>query len=159
MRITVKGLSAATALITALSFAPISAHACMLDGGYNQGGMHHKKIAAELGLSAQQKHDIKGIIANHKPQIQPLRKELVAERRALRTLIQSETFDEAAIRAQSAKVATTEADMAVERAKMAQQIRAVLTPEQIQKYLAMQAKRDHKIDTFQKSPRRGDWSN
>ena len=73
---------------------------------------------------------------------------MVAERRSLRTLIQAETVDEAAIRAQSAKVAAVAADLAVQRAHGAQEIRKVLTPEQIQKFKSLQEKRDSKFDRF-----------
>jgi periplasmic protein CpxP/Spy len=73
---------------------------------------------------------------------------VVIERRALRTLIQADTIDEAAIRAQSAKVAAIEADLAVQRAHSAQDFRKVLTPEQLQKFKAMQDQRDSKRDKF-----------
>ena len=78
----------------------------------------------------------------------PLLKQLATERRALRTIIQAEAVDEAAIRAQSAKVAAIEADLAVQRAHGAQEIRKVLTPEQIQKFKAIQERRDSKLDRF-----------
>jgi len=148
MRIAIKSLSAVAAAITVLSLAPVNARAFMGGEGQAQGGLHYKKIASALGLSAQQKHDIKEILKKNRPQTQPLMKQLITERRALRSLIQNETIDEPAIRAQSAKVAAIESDMAVERARVTQEIRTVLTPEQVQKYLDIQAKRDRKLDKF-----------
>src|SRR6185369_9742515 len=109
-------------------------------------GHNFKKMAKELGLSVQQKKDIKTIIKKSQPQTHPLLKQLVAERRALRSLIQADTIDEAAIRAQSAKVAAIEADLAVQRALIGQEVRKVLSPEQVQKQRELQAKRDRKRD-------------
>jgi protein CpxP len=109
-------------------------------------GRHFKKMATELGLSIQQQQEIKGVIAKNRPTTEPLMKQLQSEHRALRSLIQADTFDEAAIRAQAAKAGALQADMAVQRAKLAQEIRAILTPEQIQKFKDIQAKRDGQMD-------------
>jgi protein CpxP len=109
-------------------------------------------MATELGLSSQQKQDVKEIFAKSRPQAEPLMKQIKTERRALRELVQADAIDEAAIRAQSAKVAAVEADLAVQRAHVAQQIRAILTPEQVQKFKAIQAKRDSRMDEM---PNRG----
>jgi protein CpxP len=76
-------------------------------------------------------------------------KQVVTERRALRDTIRAEkTIDEAAIRAQAAKVASLEADLAVQRAHVAHEIRAVLTPGQLQKLKDMQTDADARIDGF-----------
>jgi protein CpxP len=103
-------------------------------------------MAKDLGLDAQQKGQVKDILNNNHVQAKPLMDKLVLERRTLRTLIQSETIDEAAIRAQSAHVASAEADLAVNRAQVAQKLRAILTPDQVQKFKSLQEKRDHRMD-------------
>lgn len=136
------------ALVAATSSAPLTAHAFMGDDGAPQAGRHFKKMAAELGLSDQQKQEIKDVFKKDRPRIQPLMKQHLAERRALRSLVQADVIDEAAIRAQSAKVAAVEADLAVQRAKAGQEIRKLLTPEQVQKFKEIQAKRDRKLDEF-----------
>jgi protein CpxP len=141
MRTAMKNLAAVAAVITALSLAPAGASAFTGDGdGPHAGGAHFKRMATALGLSAQQKQDIKAIFQNNRPQIQPLVKQLVAERKALRTLIHADTVDETAIRAQSAKVAAIQADMAVQHALTGQAVRKLLTPEQVQKLKEFQAK-------------------
>jgi protein CpxP len=66
----------------------------------------------------------------------------------MRTLIQSGSADEAAIRAQAAKVAAVEADLAIQRAQMAKQFRAILTPEQVEKFKAVQKEKDARFDKF-----------
>ena len=73
-------------------------------------------------------------------------REVVTERRALRDAIRAESFDESAIRSQAAKVAGLEADLAVQRAHVAHDIRAVLTPEQLQKLKELQVNADVRVD-------------
>lgn len=122
------------------------AHARGLEGEH--GGWSMKKMMSALGLSEEQKQTIKEIRKENQPLIQPLVKQLTVERRALRALLQAETIDEAAIRAQAAKVAALQADMAVERAHIHQAVRKVLNPEQLQKFKELQAERDRKFDDF-----------
>ena len=140
MKTTIRTLAAAAALITAVSFAPTGASAFMGDDGPPMAGRHFKRMATELGLSAQQQQDIKAVFQKERHQLQPLMKQLMVERRALRTLIHADTVDEAAIRAQSAKAAAIQADLAVQRALTGQQVRKLLTPEQAQKLKDFQAK-------------------
>jgi protein CpxP len=134
------------AVAATISFSSIQASAFMDGDGIPPSGRHFKKMAAELGLSIQQQHEIKGFIAKNRPTAEPLMKQLQSEHRALRNLVQADTIDEAAIRAQVAKAGALQADLAVQRAKLAQEIRAVLTPEQIQKFKDIQAKRDGQMD-------------
>jgi len=138
MKTTIRTLAAAAALITAVSLAPTGASAFMGDDGPPMAGRHFKRMATELGLSAQQQQDIKAVFQKERPQLQM--KQLMVERRALRTLIHADTVDEAAIRAQSAKVEAIQADLAVQRALTGQQVRKLLTPEQAQKLKDFQAK-------------------
>lgn len=148
MTVTFKRLATAMAVVIGIGVMPIVAPAYM--GGEEQApsGKHFKKMAAELGLTTEQNRAILDIFTKNRPLAAPLLKQLATERRALRALIQAEAVDEAAIRAQSAKVAAVEADLAVQRAHGAQEIRKVLTPEQIQKFKTIQEKRDSKFDRF-----------
>ena len=91
---------------------------------------------------------MKEVFKKNRPQVKPVFTQLITEKRALRELIQSGSADEAAIRAQAAKVAGVEADLAVQRAQMVKQLRAILTPGQIEKFKAIQKERDGKFDTF-----------
>ncbi len=103
---------------------------------------------ASLHLTDQQKAQSKGILEAHRPTLQPLVKQYVSERRALRGLISAEQTDETAIRAQVAKVAAVGSDLAVERAHLARDFRAILTPDQMSKIKKMQEKRDARVDRF-----------
>jgi len=90
-----------------------------------------KKQLAQLGVTDEQRAQVKAILRKYQPTAGPLIQGAVTERRALRDAIRAETIDETAIRAQAAKVASMEADLAVQRAHVVHDIRAVLTPEQL----------------------------
>ena len=107
-----------------------------------------KKQLAQLGVTDEQKAQVKAILRKYQPTAGPLIQQVVTERRALRDTIRGETIDETAIRAQAAKVASLEADLAVERAHVAHDVRAVLTPEQLQKLKEMQLTVDARVDGF-----------
>ncbi len=101
---------------------------------------------ATLGVTEAQKEQVHAILRAHQPTVEPMIHQLVAERRALRDTIRTTPVNESAIRAQAVKVATLEADLAVQRAYVVQEVRGVLTPEQIEKLKEMQVDVDARID-------------
>lgn len=127
-------------------------HECCCDRKGEHHGWERRERFAELteklGLSDAQKAKVKDVFTKNRPQIKPTVTKLTGEKREMRTLIQSGSADEAAIRAEAAKVAAIEADLAVQRAQMAKQLRAILTPEQIEKFKALQKERDRRIDEY-----------
>lgn len=112
---------------------------------------HHffKKMARELGLTDQQKTQAKALFEADRAQNKQQFSALITNKQQLRGLVHSGTADEAAIRAQSAKVAAVEADLAVKRAQATRQFLALLTPEQVTKLRAIEAKRELKFKKFQ----------
>jgi len=116
------------------------------DGGWKGHGQPGDRLAKELDLSKEQTEQVKAIFRKHRDETASLRKEMVSGRRELRNLTQSDKPDEAAIREQVKKIAATGGDLAVRRARMSQEVRALLTPEQIRKFRALQEKRDRRID-------------
>jgi protein CpxP len=115
---------------------------------------HHDfaKIAERLGLSAEQKVKVKEIFEKKRQEAQPLRKELMTAKRDLRGLSMAEKTDEAAIRAQAAKLAGIEADMAINRARVNGQIRAILNPEQLEKFRTLHKEQCLKFDERKEQP-------
>jgi protein CpxP len=109
-------------------------------------------MAERLGLSAEQKGKVKEIFEKNRKEAQPLRKELMTAKRELRGLAMAEKSDEAAIRAQAAKLAGIEADMAIHRAGVSGQIRAILTPEQLGKFRAFHREQCPKLDERKEQP-------
>lgn len=93
---------------------------------------HHdfKKIETHLGLTDAQKVQVKAIFQGNRDVLKPVISELRAERAKLQSLIHADSVDEAAIRAETAKIAGIQADLNVARAKAGVQFRAILTPYQ-----------------------------
>lgn len=88
---------------------------------------------ASMGLTDAQKAQVKDILAKYRPTIRSLLGQFRVQRQELRKLMHATPVDEAAIRAQAASVSSIGADLAVQRAHMIQDVRSLLTPEQIQK--------------------------
>ena len=145
MKRTSKTLATATGIVAAtlIGFATYVAHASTTDSSPTKG-----RILAQLGVTGEQKAEVKGILRKYQPTVEPMVRQLVDARRALRGTIRAETIDESAIRAQAARVASLEADLAVQRAHIAHDVRATLTPDQIEKLKELQANRDARVDAF-----------
>lgn len=122
----------------------------MKEAGYhgNKGerGRHRAmKMAKELGLTDQQKSQAKALWAEERAANREVFQKMRAERRQLRALVHSGSADEGAIRAQAAKVAEAEADLAVSKAQGARKFLSLLTPDQATKYREMMVKREGKL--------------
>ena len=110
-----------------------------------QRGAHFfDRMAKELGLTEQQKTQARALKENQRSENKELFEGMVTEKRKLRSLVHAGSADEAAVRAQAAKVAAAEAEMAVKKAQGAKEFLALLTPEQVNRYHALQAKREAK---------------
>jgi len=92
---------------------------------------HFNKIVEKLGLTDAQQTQAKAIFEANKPLVKPLKERLHAEKKTLHEVMHGDKFDEAAIRAQSAKVAAVYADLNVNKAKVCADFRAILTPAQV----------------------------
>jgi Spy/CpxP family protein refolding chaperone len=140
-----KTITAIAAVVATIGLAPLSASAF---GGAcpPPTERHYNRMGTELGLTDKQKQDIQEICTKSRTQNEPLIKQMATEKRALRTLIHADSVDEAAIRAQSGKMAAIMANLAVQHAQTARQVRALLTPKQAQKLKEIQAKRDSRMD-------------
>ena len=134
-------------ILTAVAVAGVlGASAWAFQGG--EGRAFFAERLAELGVTSAQKAQVKAILRQHQPTVEPMIHQFVAERRKLRDTIRADAIDEKAIRAQAAKVAGIEADLAVQRAQIVHEIKPVLTPEQIEKLKDMQVDVDERIDGF-----------
>jgi len=150
MKLVFRSLTIVAALAAITSFAPTTAQArSFCEGAHGNGHAHHfKKMAAELGLSEQQKQQVREIMQKNRPQCEPLIKQKRAEQAALRALVQADRIDEAAIRAQAARVGALEADLALQRAHSGQEIRKVLNPDQVRKFRELRATCDQRQEKF-----------
>ena len=118
------------------------------DGEHCGKELHHnfREFAKKLGLTDAQKAQAKAIFQGNKDVVKPMITNLRAERKNLRALIHADTIDEAAIRAETAKVAGFQADLNVNRAKTGAQFRAILTPAQLAILKTRHQKRCHNKD-------------
>ena len=73
--------------------------------------------------------------------------ELVASKKQVMELTHSSPLDEAAIRAQVQSASIIVADLAVERAKIAQQIRQILTAEQVAELQKLHEQRSDRMNS------------
>ena len=107
---------------------------------------HSKEMAQKLGLTDVQKAQAKAIFQGNKDVVKPMVTNLRAEQKNLRALIHADYVDEAAIRAETAKIASIQADLNVNRAKVEAQFRSVLTPAQVAILKALPQKCQEKGD-------------
>lgn len=101
---------------------------------------------AGLALTQDQKVQLRKTLSDRLATAKPLIQKFVAERRALRALVQAEKIDEAAIRAQVSKMSVTGADLVVEIARAAQELRPVLTADQLAKIDKFEQNADQRLD-------------
>jgi protein CpxP len=156
-----KNRKSMTRIVVMVCIAALTAFASMAqaDGG-EWGGehcgnhQHHnfRKIARKLALTDAQKSQQKAIFQANKDVVKPIITSLQAEKKNLQALIHADTIDEAAIRAETAKIAGIQADLNVNRAKVGTQFRAILTPAQLVILKTMQQKKCNKKDDAAATP-------
>jgi Spy/CpxP family protein refolding chaperone len=95
-----------------------------------------------LDLSENQCDQVRTLVKNYKQNIKALAKQLGPARKALAESMMSSTFDETLIRERSANVAEAETEMAVLRGLIHNDFIQLLTPEQIEKFQELNAKRE-----------------
>ena len=100
----------------------------------------------ELNFTPAQKTAARSSLKAHAPTMMPLVRKLVDERRALHDLIRADKPDETAIRAQSARVASIQAELAVEASRLAVDLRKVATSEQVAKLREIEKQIRDRVD-------------
>ena len=126
-------------------------------GGDGQGfqGIYSMRALDRVGATADQKAQIRIVLEKYRPETEPAVRQMIAERRALRKLIQGGAADEAAIRSQSAKVAALESDLAVTRARVAKEVRTILAADQLARLEELRTEREQKADRMMERRFRG----
>ncbi len=109
-------------------------------------GRFLQRIADKLNLTADQRTQIKAVIAGEKDTLGPLLTAMHDARKNLRTAIRADDASEASVRAASAKVAAAEADLAVERLKLYGKIAPILTVAQRQQLTSLELRADEFVD-------------
>ncbi len=118
-------------------------------------GSHEKRldcIMERLDLSDEQQNKISGIIDQYQNQQDTLKSDVRAAHDAMRTVMQAEEYNEAAIRTAHGKVSAIREELAVSHARMISEIKAVLTEDQLDDFNNMHNKRHQRRD-----PGKGNW--
>ena len=102
-----------------------------------------QRIAKKLNLTDDQKSQIKTVLGADKDTLTALFGQLHDARKNLRMAIHANDANEAAVRAASAKVASVEADWAVERMKLYGKIAPILTDQQRRKIAGFERRADN----------------
>jgi len=114
---------------------------------FAQGGQHgHRGFGVmgglqELGLSPDQQQQVKNTMASHRDEFKALRDRSRNAHQAQQAAIEQVPVNEDLIRSTSTAVAAADADMAVLRAKVHEQVFSLLTPDQQTKAKQLQADR------------------
>jgi Spy/CpxP family protein refolding chaperone len=109
-------------------------------------GQFLQRIADKLNLSTDQRAQIKEVIVGEKDTLAPMLSTLHDARKNLRNAIRASDASEASVRAASAKVASADADLAVERMKLYGKIAPILTDGQRQQLADLQQRADEFVD-------------
>jgi Spy/CpxP family protein refolding chaperone len=105
-------------------------------------------LRAELGVTGEQRAEIRTIVRGHRQEIVGVVKPLVANRRALREAVLAENPDEAAIRAAASELGSAIGDAAVLASQIKPEVFKVLTPEQQKKVSDFRADAESAADRF-----------
>ena len=113
-------------------------------GGFGRHG--HRGFGAmaglqQLGLSPDQQQQVKSVMQSHRGEFKALMDKSREARDAQQNAVQQVPVNEDLIRSTSSAVAAAEADMAVLRAKVHEQVWSLLTPDQQTKAKQLQADR------------------
>ncbi len=136
----------ATVLATGMAMTTGTAFAGGQHGHKNaqfgkHGGMHmHVRMYKKIGLTKQQKQQIRAILEKEKPNRAELRKERKAHRQAQQKLIQSATLNEYELNKLAEQTAEQVKQRFIKRIRLQNRIWH-LTPEQRQKVIKRQNKR------------------
>lgn len=105
-------------------------------------------LRAELGVTSEQRAEIRKIVQSHKSEIVAVAKPIVEKRRALREAVTAENPIESTIRAAANDLGKAIGDAAVLAAKIKPEVFKVLTPEQQKKVAEFRADSESAVDRF-----------
>jgi len=115
-------------------------HRAGMWGGPGMGFFGHK-----LGLTDDQKAQVKDIMTKERPTLKPLMQQLAQSRLQLQQYQASGNFDETQVRAMAAQQAQVMTELTVQRARIASEMIKVLTPDQKAKLAEMQSQRQQRF--------------
>ena len=109
-------------------------------------GPRMERIFERLDLTDEQREQVRGVLDGHSEATAAEREELRTRREALMELVRAPEIDEAAIRAAAGEVAAIKTDLLVARAALHQELRQLLTPEQIEQLEELRERRRERME-------------
>jgi len=135
------------ALMAVMALAEVSQAGRHFGGPMGMGPMYRfNLLSEELGLTDNQRAELKALVKDHRAEIQPVIKTVMAKKRALQELVLGDNADPAAIRQASADLGNAIAEAAVLGSSLAQQAKTILTPEQLARVREMMQNRQNAFD-------------
>lgn len=131
-------------MILAISGAAVSAgprHDDMSKGGHHKGKDGSMRMLEKLDLTESQQAQVDAIMDQRKDEKVALRESVKNAGKSLREAVHADIFDEQAVRSASKTLSSKMEEMAVLRARIFAEVRAILTPEQQEKMKDMHARR------------------
>jgi Spy/CpxP family protein refolding chaperone len=118
-------------------------------GHWHRGGMSREPMlrmfARQLDLTAQQRTQIRQILAKEKPAVQPLMQQMEHTRYQIAQLALNGPLDESQVRPLASQQTQTMQDLIVQRARIESELIQVLTPDQKTKLSQLLASRQQKL--------------
>ena len=105
-------------------------------------------LRSELDIGEEQRGQVQRVIQEHRAVLAEHAQRLVKQRRALRDAVLSQPGEEAAIRQHASELGEAMGDAAVTMARVAADVRAVLTPDQQGRIQATRKAIDESVDSF-----------
>jgi Spy/CpxP family protein refolding chaperone len=102
-------------------------------------------LPGELNLSEQQREQVRAIFERHQPDMRSAGEKLHEAHAAQQAAISAIPFDESQVRARSADVAAAEAELAVLRGRIQNEVYDILTAEQQTKLRELRAEREQRM--------------
>jgi periplasmic protein CpxP/Spy len=122
-------------------------------GGPGRGGVLRQMMLQRLDLTDAQKERVKGIVDSHHEEMRAVRDRAMKAHAALEAAITGDTFDEATVRTRAAEAAIVDADAAVHRARVYNEVYQILTPDQQNKLKTIQANMQKRMQNREENPR------
>ena len=99
-----------------------------------------ERMTAELNLTDAQRADIREIVTKNRNDVRPLVEDLMRARTDLHAAVTAPTPDERDIRSATERLVRAQTAVALERSRIASEVRSVLTPDQQAMFDAQRAK-------------------
>ena len=130
--------------------AAVAVPARMCHGGGMFGGLGFGggigRALASLDLTDDQKTEVKEILKDEGPKLEPLMDGLLRSKKALSEAVHAQTFDEKAVRAAASESAKATTALAVEHARVVSRFRAILTDEQQDRLDAIRRRFEERLE-------------